>query len=240
MKIDLEQIYTLQFTMGLRYRPMQIRHNIKLLLVALLFFSWVQGDFMNGLPGNLSMFRVDMSLIVILGICFIILNPTKLAIRFQNSQYLLYIFCFQWLILLLIRFFYFSMFYFFQNKVSLTNQTITKAYVLLFVLWIAVFIVCCFRFRKKLRKGDFSKDSALQNKRGNLGLKLSKKAYISIGAFFAFILLSQLIGGVMIYVLFISIAVLCMALSFLGLVIFPEQLFTAYCKSKFKEFHIEE
>ncbi|PDC61679.1 hypothetical protein A4P81_12940, partial [Listeria monocytogenes] len=25
MKIDLEQIYTLQFTMGLRYRPMQIR-----------------------------------------------------------------------------------------------------------------------------------------------------------------------------------------------------------------------
>ncbi|HAM1158257.1 TPA: hypothetical protein H9271_002768 [Listeria monocytogenes] len=142
--------------------------------------------------------------------------------------------------LLLIRFFYFSLFYFFQNKVSLTNQTITKAYVLLFVLWIAVFIICCFRFRKKLRKGDFRKDSALQNKRGNLGLKLSKKAYISIGAFFAFILLSQLIGGVMIYVLFISIAVLCMALSFLGLVIFPEQLFTAYCKFKFKEFHIEE
>ncbi|EGB1115142.1 hypothetical protein H6Y91_002395 [Listeria monocytogenes] len=107
-------------------------------------------------------------------------------------------------------------------------------------MWIAVFIVCCFRFRKKLRKGDFRKDSALQNKRGNLGLKLSKKAYISIGAFFAFILLSQLIGGVMIYVLFISIAVLCMALSFLRLVIFPEQLFTAYCKFKFKEFHIEE
>lgn len=131
---------------------------------------------MNGLPGDLSMFRVDMSLIVILGICFILLNPIKLAIRFQNSQYLLYIFCFQWLILLLIRFFYFSLFYFFQNKVSFTHQTITKAYVLLFVLWIAVFIVCCFRFRKKLRKGDFRKDSALQNKRGNLGLKLSKKS----------------------------------------------------------------
>ncbi|HHQ1295905.1 TPA: hypothetical protein ACSLAZ_001990, partial [Listeria monocytogenes] len=29
-----------------------------------------------------------------------------------------------------------------------------------------------------------------------------------------------------------------MALSFLGLVIFPEQIFTAYCN--FKEFHIEE
>ncbi|EHA2519521.1 hypothetical protein JKI78_002710, partial [Listeria monocytogenes] len=102
----------------------------------------------------------------------------------------------------------------------------------------AVFIVCCFRFRKKLRKGDFRKDSVLQNKRGNLGLNLSKKTYISIGAFFAFILLAQLIGGVMIYVFFISIAVLCMALSFLGLVIFPEQIFTAYCN--FKEFHIEE
>ncbi|HFK0060159.1 TPA: hypothetical protein ACGXFZ_000951, partial [Listeria monocytogenes] len=25
-----------------------------------------------------------------------------------------------------------------------------------------------------------------------------------------------------------------------GIVIFPEQLFTAYCKFKFKEFHIEE
>lgn len=86
MKIDLEQIYTLQFTMGLRYRPMQIRHNIKLLLVALLFFSWIQGDFMSGLSGDLSMFRVDMSLIVILGICFILLNPIKLAIRFQNSN----------------------------------------------------------------------------------------------------------------------------------------------------------
>ncbi|EGY4483686.1 hypothetical protein JSZ62_001922 [Listeria monocytogenes] len=79
-----------------------------------------------------------------------------------------------------------------------------------------------------------------KKKRGNLGLKLSKKAYISIGAFFAFILLSQLIGGVMIYVLFISIAILCMAASFLGLVIFPEQLFTDYCKYKFKEFHVEE
>ncbi|EBF5169582.1 hypothetical protein FH017_13290, partial [Listeria monocytogenes] len=111
---------------------------------------------------------------------------------------------------------------------------------LLFVLWIAIFIICCFRFRKKLRNGDFRKDSALQKKWGNLGLKLSKKAYISIGAFFAFILLSQLIGGVMIYVLFISIAILCMAASFLGLVIFPEQLFTGYCKYKFKEFHVEE
>ncbi|HFK7801771.1 TPA: hypothetical protein ACGY5K_002857, partial [Listeria monocytogenes] len=26
----------------------------------------------------------------------------------------------------------------------------------------------------------------------------------------------------------------------MGIVIFPEQLFTAYCKFKFKEFHIEE
>ncbi|CUL68454.1 conserved membrane hypothetical protein [Listeria monocytogenes] len=169
---------------------------------------------------------------------FYFIKSNKTSNKVSEFQYLLYIFCFQWLILLLIRFFYFSLFYFFQNKVSFTHQTITKAYVLLFVLWIAVFIVCCFRFRKKLRKGDFRKDSALQNKRGNLGLNLSKKTYISIGAFFAFILLAQLIGGVMIYVFFISIAVLCMALSFLGLVIFPEQIFTAYCN--FKEFHIEE
>ncbi|CUL04408.1 conserved membrane hypothetical protein [Listeria monocytogenes] len=169
---------------------------------------------------------------------FYFIKSNKTSNKVSEFQYLLYIFCFQWLILLLIRFFYFSLFYFFQNKVSFTHQTITKAYVLLFVLWIAVFIVCCFRFRKKLRKGDFRKDSVLQNKRGNLGLNLSKKTYISIGAFFAFILLAQLIGGVMIYVFFISIAVLCMALSFLGLVIFPEQIFTAYCN--FKEFHIEE
>lgn len=169
---------------------------------------------------------------------FYFIKSNKTSNKVSEFQYLLYIFCFQWLILLLIRFFYFSLFYFFQNKVSFTHQTITKAYVLLFVLWIAVFIVCCFRFRKKLRKGDFRKDSALQNKRGNLGLNLSKKTYISIGAFFAFILLAQLIGGVMIYVFFIFIAVLCMALSFLGLVIFPEQIFTAYCN--FKEFHIEE
>ncbi|HFK6403220.1 TPA: hypothetical protein ACGYPL_002930, partial [Listeria monocytogenes] len=160
---------------------------------------------------------------------FYFIKSNKTSNKVSEFQYLLYIFCFQWLILLLIRFFYFSLFYFFQNKVSFTHQTITKAYVLLFVLWIAVFIVCCFRFRKKLRKGDFRKDSALQNKRGNLGLNLSKKTYISIGAFFAFILLAQLIGGVMIYVFFIFIAVLCMALSFLGLVIFPEQIFTAYC-----------
>lgn len=106
---------------------------------------------------------------------FYFIKSNKTSNKVSEFQYLLYIFCFQWLILLLIRFFYFSLFYFFQNKVSFTHQTITKAYVLLFVLWIAVFIVCCFRFRKKLRKGDFRKDSALQNKRGNLGLNLSKK-----------------------------------------------------------------
>ncbi|MBF2445343.1 hypothetical protein [Listeria welshimeri] len=240
MKKNLEQIYAIEFTMGLRYRPMQIRHNIKLLFIFLLFFSWVQGDFMNDLPGDLSMFRIDVSLIIISGICFIILNPIKQAIRFQNLQYLLYIICFQWLILLLIRCFYFSIFYFFQDEINLTTQIIDIAYVFLFILWFSVFIICCFRFRKKLRNGDFRKNSALQIKRSNLGLKLSKRAYISIGMFFAFILLSQLIGGVIIYVLFLSIAILCSVIAFLGVVIFPEQLFTAYCKFKFKEFHIEE
>ncbi|CUL00425.1 conserved membrane hypothetical protein [Listeria monocytogenes] len=122
---------------------------------------------------------------------FYFIKSNKTSNKVSEFQYLLYIFCFQWLILLLIRFFYFSLFYFFQNKVSFTHQTITKAYVLLFVLWIAVFIVCCFRFRKKLRKGDFRKDSALQNKRGNLGLNLSKKTYISIGAFFCIYITSS-------------------------------------------------
>lgn len=37
MKIDLEQIYTLDFTMGLRFHPLIIRKNLPLLYVVFYF-----------------------------------------------------------------------------------------------------------------------------------------------------------------------------------------------------------
>ncbi|EPD6279188.1 hypothetical protein ACSC17_001207 [Listeria monocytogenes] len=238
MKKNLEQIYAIEFTMGLRYRPMQIRHNIKLIFLLLLFVTWLQGDFMNRLPGNLDITKVDMPLVLLALLCYIILYPKKMTIRFQNLQYLLYICCFQFLVFMVIRYFYSNLIYAIQNMVSLTAQTLVASYVFLLVLWVLAFIFFYFHFRKKLRNGDYRKDSELQKKRSNLGLKLSKGSYILIGAFFVFILSSQIVGGIMVDIMIISIEIVGIALCSMGIVIFPEQLFTAYCK--FKEFHIEE
>ncbi|ECL4453394.1 hypothetical protein FTE40_14735, partial [Listeria monocytogenes] len=91
MKKNLEQIYAIEFTMGLRYRPMQIRHNIKLIFLLLFFVTWLQVDFMNKLPGNLDITKVDLPLVILAVLCYIILYPKKMTIRFQNLQYLLYI-----------------------------------------------------------------------------------------------------------------------------------------------------
>lgn len=120
---------------------------------------------------------------------FYYIKSNKTSNKVSEFPIFVVYFCFQWLILLLIRFFYFSLFYFFQNKVSLTNQTITKAYVLLFVLWIAVLLFAVFVLGK-IKKGDFRKDSALQNKRGNLGLKLSKKHTYQLEHFCIYITIS--------------------------------------------------
>ncbi|HCA4166149.1 TPA: hypothetical protein MPX29_002817, partial [Listeria monocytogenes] len=65
MKKNLEQIYAIEFTMGLRYRPMQIRHNIKLIFLLLFFVTWLQVDFMNKLPGNLDITKVDLPLVIL-------------------------------------------------------------------------------------------------------------------------------------------------------------------------------
>lgn len=96
MKKNLEQIYAIEFTMGLRYRPMQIRHNIKLIFLLLLFVTWLQGDFMNRLPGNLDITKVDMPLVLLALLCYIILYPQKMTIRFQtfNTYYIFVVFSF--------------------------------------------------------------------------------------------------------------------------------------------------
>ncbi|KAG3922440.1 hypothetical protein G9M41_11505, partial [Listeria monocytogenes] len=151
MKKNLEQIYAIEFTMGLRYRPMQIRHNIKLIFLLLLFVTWLQGDFMNRLPGNLDITKVDIPLVLLALLCYIILYPQKMTIRFQNLQYLLYICCFQFLVFMVIRYFYSNLIYGIQNMVSLTAQTLVASYVFLLVLWILALIFFYFHFRKKLR-----------------------------------------------------------------------------------------
>lgn len=47
MKIDLEQVYILESTMRLRYSPLQLRHNLKIFFIALLFVMWFQGFIME-------------------------------------------------------------------------------------------------------------------------------------------------------------------------------------------------
>nr|WP_260447778.1 hypothetical protein [Listeria seeligeri] len=139
-----------------------------------------------------------------------------------------------------IRFFYFSMFIFIDREIEITAQIIKIAYSFLFILWLFVFLFFCFRFRKKLRSGEFRENSKLQKRRSNLGLKLPKGVYIAIGIYFAIILVSQLIGGIIETVVLCSLVVVGLVLAFSGVSLFPEHLFTAYCKFKFKEFHIEE
>ncbi|WP_228463233.1 hypothetical protein [Listeria seeligeri] len=58
--------------------------------------------------------------------------------------------------------------------------------------------------------------------------------------YFAVIMFSQLIGGIVETAVLCSIMFTGLVLAFSGVSLFPEHLFTAYCKFKFKEFHIEE
>ncbi|WP_141042803.1 hypothetical protein, partial [Listeria monocytogenes] len=237
MKKNLEQIYAIEFTMGLRYRPMQIRHNIKLIFLLLLFVTWLQGDFMNRLPGNLDITKVDMPLVLLALLCYIILYPQKMTIRFQNLQYLLYICCFQFLVFMVIRYFYSNLIYGIQNMVSLTAQTLVASYVFLLVLWILALIFFYFHFRKKLRNGDYRKDSELQKKRSNLGLKLSKGSYILRGAFLVFILSSKFVGGIMVDIMIFYLELEGQALFYLGFTLFQSHFYSLFLNYIFDDFN---
>ncbi|EAE6255588.1 hypothetical protein D3H11_14915, partial [Listeria monocytogenes] len=86
MKIDLEQVYILESTMRLRYSPLQLRHNLKIFFIALLFVMWFQGFIMGVLPGDFAGERINMILLAILVILYILLYPRKITIKFQNLQ----------------------------------------------------------------------------------------------------------------------------------------------------------
>ncbi|EBF6244125.1 hypothetical protein FHZ97_07545 [Listeria monocytogenes] len=241
MKIDLEQIYILESTMRLRYSPLQLRHNLKIFFIALLFVMWFQGFIMGVLPGDFAGERINMILLAILVILYILLYPRKITIKFQNLQYVLAICVYQLTIFMGTKIFYFAIFYTlkYEFRVDFAVSSIKLAYIALFVIWFLTFIVFSVHFRRRLIRGDFREGSALQKKRGNVGLKLSKGMYISIGCFFALILVSRVVGGVMedvVYCLSFFIGIL---ITLAGVSLFPEHLFTAYCKFKIKEFHIE-
>ncbi|MBC1593852.1 hypothetical protein IA829_13680 [Listeria seeligeri] len=240
MKIDVEQVYTLEFTMRLRHSPMAIRSFLKLFFLITMFLTWIQGTFMEMLPGNINTTKIDWIIISVAAVIYLILYPKKIAVKFQNLQYIFDILCIQLLMFMWIRFFYFSMFIFIDREIEITAQIIKIAYSFLFILWLFVFLFFCFRFRKKLRSGEFRENSKLQKRRSNLGLKLPKGVYIAIGIYFAIILVSQLIGGIIETVVLCSLVVVGLVLAFSWVSLFPEHLFTAYCKFKFKEFHIEE
>lgn len=240
MKIKLEQVYTLEFTMGLRYSPLQIRHSMPLIFLILLFITWFQTGIMESLPGDFATTKLNIGLIVISLLFYIALYPKKILIAFQNLQYLFAICFYQLTIFMAIKSFYFLLFDTIKYEIKLNVDTIIIAYVTLIIIWILVFILSSFWFRKRLVRGDFKKNSELQKKRSNLGLKLNKKVYILIIGFFIVTLLSRIIGGVMEEVVICLWFFVAFVLSFIGVILFPEHLFTAYCKFKFKEFHIEE
>ncbi|HAB0010291.1 TPA_asm: hypothetical protein GIN74_12910 [Listeria monocytogenes] len=241
MKIDLEQVYSLDFTMGLRFHPLIIRRNLPLLYVAFIFLIWIQGIIMAGLPGNINTTILDVVLVAIPAVILLILYPRKMAIKYQNMQYLLYVCFFQLLIFLILKVFYFAIFYLLKNEISLTTQIITRAYIVLYLTWVIAFVAFSIRFKNKLSKGNYRRDSELQKKRSNLGLNLSKGMYILILGFLGlFILIRLLIGGELEEVMISSFLIICIFIGLSGVSLFPEHLFTAYCKFKFKEFHIKE
>ncbi|MBC1533285.1 hypothetical protein [Listeria seeligeri] len=240
MKIDLEQVYTLEFTMRLRHSPMAIRSFLKLFFLITMFLTWIQGTFMEMLPGNINTTKIDWIVISVAAVIYLILYPKKIAVKFQNLQYIFAILCVQLLTFMGIRFFYFNIFVSINREIEITAQTIKMAYDSLFILWLFVFLFFCFRFRKKLRSGEYREDSKLQKRRSNLGLKLPKGVYIAMAIYFAVIMFSQLIGGIVETAVLCSIMFTGLVLAFSGVSLFPEHLFTAYCKFKFKEFHIEE
>ncbi|HBJ9039222.1 TPA: hypothetical protein LEN87_002875, partial [Listeria monocytogenes] len=103
---------------------------------------------------------------------------------------------FQLMIFMIIRVFYFDIFYLLENEILVTAQFITNAYITLCIIWVISFAIFSFRFKRKLDKGGYRKDSKLQQKRSNLGLNLSKGTYFLIfGSFGLFILIRMLIGG---------------------------------------------
>ncbi|EAG7713833.1 hypothetical protein BLI40_15835, partial [Listeria monocytogenes] len=79
--------------MGLRFHPLIIRKNLPLLYVAFIFLIWIQGVVMAGLPGDFDTTELDVLLAAIPALPLLILYPKKMAMKFQNVQYLLYV-CF--------------------------------------------------------------------------------------------------------------------------------------------------
>lgn len=145
------------------------------------------------------------------------------------------------MIFMIIRVFYFDIFYLLENEILVTAQFITNAYITLCIIWVISFAIFSFRFKRKLDKGGYRKDSKLQQKRSNLGLNLSKGTYFLIfESFGLFILIRMLIGGELEEIIISLFLIVCILIGIAGVSLFPEHLFTAYCKFNFKEFHIEE
>ncbi|WP_239457706.1 hypothetical protein [Listeria seeligeri] len=235
MEINAEQVYTLNFTMRLRLDPLQNKKLLKLSVLVILFFNWAQRDFLGELPGYFGSTKLNLILIAIAMLFYLILSPKKLTVRFQAAQYLLSICCLQGVIFTVAKFFYVLFFYTLQQETYIDAKIISIAYAVFLILWLIFFVSSCLYFRKRLIRGDFRENSETQKKRSDGRITLSRKSLILILGFFVLFLVMCIIGEDMAYIIFLIVILGALA----GVTVFPEHLFTAYCKFKFKEFHVE-
>ncbi|MEE9753786.1 hypothetical protein VL763_08800 [Listeria seeligeri] len=235
MEINAEQVYTLNFTMRLRLDPLQNKKLLKLSILVILFFNWAQRDFLGELSGYFGSTKLNLILIAIAMLFYLILSPKKLTVRFQAAQYLLSICCLQGVSFTVAKFFYVLFFYTLQQETYIDAKIISIAYAVFLILWLIFFVSSCLYFRKRLIRGDFRENSETQKKRSDGRITLSRKSLILILGFFVLFLVMCIIGEDMAYIIFLIVILGALA----GVTVFPEHLLTAYCKFKFKEFHVE-
>ncbi|WP_270996055.1 hypothetical protein [Listeria seeligeri] len=235
MEINAEQVYTLNFTMRLRLDPLQNKKLLKWSFLVIFFFHVVQQVLLEVLSGDFGSPKITSSLLAIAIASYSLLSPKNLTVKYQAEQYLLTVFCLQGAIFTSAKFFYMSFFYTLQNEMTLDMRVLSFANAIFLTIWLLVFVFSCLYFGKRLIRGDFRENSETQKKRSDGRITLSRKSLILILGFFVLFLVMCIIGEDMAYIIFFIVILGALA----GVTVFPEHLLTAYCKFKFKEFHVE-
>ncbi|WP_260443020.1 hypothetical protein [Listeria immobilis] len=240
MKIDLEQVYTLNFTMRLRADPLENKRFLKWSFLIIFFLNLGQQVLLEDVSGNFGSPKITSSMLAVAIASYFLLSPKNLTVKYQATQYLLSAFCLQGVIFTLAKLFYTSFFYVLQNEITLDMRILYFANVIFLTIWLIIFMLSCFYFKKRLLRGDFREGSMTQKKRSNNdGLNLSIKSLIFIIVFSCLLLVMRIVGEDINNILLAVILLIMMFITLGGIMLFPEYLLTAYCKYKFPEFFVE-
>ncbi|WP_221637190.1 hypothetical protein [Listeria seeligeri] len=239
MEINAEQVYTLNFTMRLRNSPLENKKTLKWSFLIIFFFHVVQQVLLEVLSGDFGSPKITSSMLAIAIASYLLLSPKNLTVKYQAEQYLLTVFCLQGVIFTSAKFFYMSFFYTLQNEMTLDMRVLSFANAIFLTIWLLVFVFSCLYFRKRLIRGDFREDAETQKRRSAGGITLSRKILILILGLFVLLFVIRISGENLHYIILVILSLLGMLGTLAGVTVLPEHLLTAYCKFKFKEFHVE-